>query len=192
MWRRSDGVKGTVLLTTFRPESGRCQWDGSSDTIKRGMLHQASGTNLRECGIPLWVTLNSRGFTQILPSLRREPHFQNSPSAPMTGRLRQVGFRAAGAAALLPSFAREGSGSSGRSFKVPQRGMPHSHRLVPDAGCSIPLFVVKRSVPLTPPWLRPKSCQKNRPLDTSAILKDFFQYDCCPGVQPCVTKATPC
>ena len=36
----------------------------------------------------------------------------------MTGRLEQRGIRAAGAAALIPSFAREGSGSSDRSFKA--------------------------------------------------------------------------
>ena len=40
----------------------------------------------------------------------------------MTGRLKHVGFRAAGAAALIPSFAREGSGSSGRSFKAIYKG----------------------------------------------------------------------
>ena len=70
------------------------------------------GAGLSGCVMPLRTTLNSQGFTQILPSLRREPQFQNSPSALMTGRLGQVGFRAAGAAALIPSFAQEGSGSS--------------------------------------------------------------------------------
>ena len=68
--------------------------------------------SLSGCGMSLRTTLNSQGFTQILPSLRREPQFQNSPPALMTGRLRQMGFRAAGAAALIPSFAQEGSGSS--------------------------------------------------------------------------------
>ena len=42
----------------------------------------------------------------------------NSTSALMTGRLRHVGFRAAGTAALIPSSAQEGSGSSSFSFKA--------------------------------------------------------------------------
>ena len=64
--------------------------------------------------------LNCVEFTGIHadPSLATEgTAFPNSTSALMTGRLKHVGFRAAGAAALIPSFAREGSGSSGRSFK---------------------------------------------------------------------------
>ena len=57
------------------------------------------------------------------PSLASEgTAFPNSTSALMTGRLKQVGSRAAGAAALIPSYAREGSGSSGRSFKVADPG----------------------------------------------------------------------
>ena len=53
----------------------------------------------------------------------------------MTGRLRQVGFRAAGAAALIPSFAREGSGSSSRLFKAVQKGHVVQAQVIPEAGC---------------------------------------------------------
>ena len=69
--------------------------------------------------------LNCIEFTVIHadPSLAAKgTAFPNSPSALMTGRLKHVGFRAAGAAALIPSFAQEGSGSSGRSFKVADPG----------------------------------------------------------------------
>ena len=66
----------------------------------------------------------------------------NSTSAPMTGRLRQVGFRAAGAAALIPSSAQKRSGSSSRSFKaIFKRGMLHTLRMIPDAECTAPLFI---------------------------------------------------
>ena len=58
----------------------------------------------------------------------------NSTSALMTGRLRQVGFRAAGAAALIPSSAKKRSGSSIRSFKaIFKRGIPRTLRMIPDA-----------------------------------------------------------
>ena len=51
------------------------------------------------------IALNSRGFTQILPFASEGTAFPNSASAPMTRRLKHVGFRAAGAAALIPSYA---------------------------------------------------------------------------------------
>ncbi len=56
---------------------------------------------------PFKFALNSRGFTQILPFVSEGTAFPNSTAAPMTGRLKQVGFRAAGAAALIPSSAPE-------------------------------------------------------------------------------------
>ena len=134
--------------------------------------------------MPLCTPLNSQGFTQILPSLRREPHFQNSPSALMTGRLRQVGFRAAGAAALIPSFAQEGSGSSDCSFKVVQRGMPHPLGQIPDAQ-QPPLRhsqkVVKRTVPLTP-----HKCGRSRCKRSNLFLHFFY----CHNLNP-ATKTPP-
>ena len=90
---------------------------------------------------PFIVTLSSRGFTQIFSSLRREPPLQNSPSALMTGRLRQVGFRAAGAAALIPSCAPSGSGSSSRSFKATLKGHAATAQADPDAGCTVPFHI---------------------------------------------------
>ena len=90
---------------------------------------------------PFNVTLNSRGFTQIPPSLRREPPLQNSPSALETCRLRQVGFRAAGAAALIPSCAPSGSGSSSRSFKATLKGHAATAQADPDAGCTVPFHI---------------------------------------------------
>ena len=84
---------------------------------------------------PFFITSNSRGFTLILPLAAEGTAFPNSPSAPMTGRLRQVGFQAAGAAALIPSFAREGSGSSSRLFKAVQKGHVVQAQVIPEAGC---------------------------------------------------------
>ena len=52
----------------------------------------------------------------------------------MTGRLRQVGFRAA--VELQPSFPpplRSGSGSSSRSFKVIQKGHAATAQVYPEA-----------------------------------------------------------
>ena len=46
-----------------------------------------------------------------------------------------LGFRAAGAAALIPSSARKGSGSSGRLFKAFFRGLPHPFET--DSKCSM-------------------------------------------------------
>ena len=60
----------------------------------------------------------------------------NSTSALVTGRLRQVGFRAAGAAALIPSSAKKRSGSSSRSFKAIFKGACRTSSgsfLTPDA-----------------------------------------------------------
>ena len=55
-------------------------------------------------------------------------------SALMTGHLKQRGFRAAGAAALIPSFAREGSGSSSRSFKAIYPGHAARNQIPPQEG----------------------------------------------------------
>ena len=96
---------------------------------------------------PFIVTLNPRGFTQIPPSLRREPPLQNSPSALMTGRLRQVGFRAAGAAALIPSCAPSGSGSSSRLFKATLKGHAATAQVDPDAGCTDPFNIQRTPKP---------------------------------------------
>ena len=66
----------------------------------------------------------------------------NSTPALMTGRLRQVGSRAAGAAALIPSSARKRSGSSSRSFKaIFKRGMLHKLRIIPGVGCTDPFHI---------------------------------------------------
>ena len=58
----------------------------------------------------------------------------------MTGRLEQRGFRAAGAAALIPSFAREGSGSSDRSFKAIYPGHAALAQVNPCRNVRNPLF----------------------------------------------------
>ena len=66
----------------------------------------------------------------------------NSPSALMNGRLRHAGFRAAGAAALIPSSAQKRSGSSSRSFKaIFKRGMPRNARFDPDAERTAPYHI---------------------------------------------------
>ena len=54
---------------------------------------------------PFKITLNSRGFTQILHFASEGTALLNSLSALMTGQLKQIGFRDAGAASLIPSFA---------------------------------------------------------------------------------------
>ena len=86
---------------------------------------------LRACGRSL---LHSVEFTGIHtdPSPRCGGNrILNSTSALMTGRLRQAGFRAAGAAALIPSSTREGSGSSIRSFRaVHQRPAARAQRIL--------------------------------------------------------------
>ena len=65
----------------------------------------------------------------------------------MTGRLRQVGFRAAGAAALIPSYAQKGSGSSSRSFKATLKGHAATAQADPDAGCTDPFHIRKTQKP---------------------------------------------
>ena len=72
----------------------------------------------------------------------------NSTSALMTGRLRHMGFRAAGAAALIPSSAQKRSGSSSCSFKaILKRGMLHTLRLIPDAGYTDPFHIQRTQKP---------------------------------------------
>ena len=72
----------------------------------------------------------------------------NSTSALETCRLRQVGFRAAGAAALIPSSAKKRSGSSIRSFKaIFKRGMPRTLRMIPDAGFTDPFHIRRTQTP---------------------------------------------
>ena len=72
----------------------------------------------------------------------------NSTSALMTGRLRHVGFRAAGAAALIPSSAQKRSGSSSRSFKaIFKRGMLHTLRIIPGVGCTDPFHIQRTQKP---------------------------------------------
>ena len=71
----------------------------------------------------------------------------NSTSALMTGRLRQVGFRAAGAAALIPSSARKRSGSSSRSFKATLKGHAATAQVDPDAGCTDPFNIQRTQKP---------------------------------------------
>ena len=71
------------------------------------------------------------------PSLRCGGNRNPELAARSDDRAAQTtGFRAAGAAALIPSFAREESGSSSRSFKAIYPGLPHPRRLVPAAECA--------------------------------------------------------
>ena len=88
-----------------------------------------------------FITLNSRGFTLILPIATEGTAFPNSPSALMTGRLRQMGFRAAGAAALIPSFTQEGSGSSSRSFKAIHTRHAARAQVIPDLRTGLFFYV---------------------------------------------------
>ena len=112
-------------------------------------------SDLRAYGMPRFHYVEFAGI-HTDPSLRCGGNrIPNSTSALMTGRLKQKGFQAAGAAAFIPSFAQGGSGSSGRSFRVnqpghaacaqavlPLYGMPRFHCVVfagIRAGCSLTL-----------------------------------------------------
>ena len=104
--------------------------------------------NLRLCDTPLIYYIEFAGIhTDPFPSLRREPPLQNSPSALMTGRLRQVCFQAARIAAFIPSFATEGSGSSSRSFKAINKGHVTIAQADPDAGWTAPIHIITTQKP---------------------------------------------
>ena len=72
--------------------------------------------------MPLYRYVEFAGIHSDLFFASEETAFPNSTSALMTGRLRHVGFRAAGSAALISSSAQKRSGSSSRSFKATLKG----------------------------------------------------------------------
>ena len=96
---------------------------------------------------PLFITLNSRGFTLILSFASEGTASPNSTSVPMNGRLRQVCFQAARIAAFIPSFATEGSGSSSRSFKAINKGHVTIAQADPDAGWTAPIHIITTQKP---------------------------------------------
>ena len=89
--------------------------------------------NLRFCGTPLYRYVEFAGIHSDLFFASEGTASPNSTSALMTGRLRHVGFRAAGAAALIPSCAQKRSGSSSRSFKATLKGHAATAQADPDA-----------------------------------------------------------
>ena len=128
--------------------------------IKRKGLSQGSQCEPTRGGMPLLKSyIEFAGIHSDLFFASEGTASPNSTSALMTGRLRQVGFRAAGAAALIPSSAQKRSGSSSRSFKaIFKRGMPRTLRMIPDAGCR-DLFIFrghKNRAPKSPVFLLPE------------------------------------
>ena len=72
------------------------------------------------------------------PSLRCEGNRNPELAACSDDQAAQTtGFRAAGAAALIPFFAREGSGSSNHSFKAIYPGLVAPGQVIPGTVCAL-------------------------------------------------------